>query len=83
MSRMSDINLSIREYLMDGEYSNREIAERLNIPIEWVNAVEEDMGFTDDYYDYSMDGDHASALASVGWGTDEDYVADNDFFDDF
>jgi len=24
-------------------------------------------------YDDSMDGDHESALASVGWGTDEDY----------
>lgn len=24
-------------------------------------------------YDDSMDGDHDSALASVGWGTDEDY----------
>jgi hypothetical protein len=27
----------------------------------------------DDNLDDSMDGDHASALASVGWGTDEDY----------
>lgn len=26
----------------------------------------------DDYYD-DMDGDHESALASCGWGTDEDY----------
>jgi len=25
------------------------------------------------YADDPMDGDHASALASVGWGTDEDY----------
>lgn len=24
-------------------------------------------------YDESMDGDHQSALASCGWGTDEDY----------
>lgn len=24
-------------------------------------------------YDDSMDGDEASALASAGWGTDEDY----------
>ena len=29
-------------------------------------AVEED-------YDDSMDGDHDSAMASAGWGTDEDY----------
>jgi hypothetical protein len=26
-----------------------------------------------EYYDDSMDGDAAAALASVGWGTDEDY----------
>lgn len=26
-----------------------------------------------DYYDESMDGDHDSAMASAGWGTDEDY----------
>ena len=25
-----------------------------------------------DEYDDGMDGDHASALASAGWGTDED-----------
>ena len=24
-------------------------------------------------YDESMDGDHDSAMASIGWGTDEDY----------
>jgi hypothetical protein len=27
----------------------------------------------DEDYDDSMDGDDASALASAGWGTDEDY----------
>jgi hypothetical protein len=27
----------------------------------------------DDNYNESMDGDHESALASAGWGTDEDY----------
>jgi hypothetical protein len=27
----------------------------------------------DNDFDDSMDGDHASALASCGWGTDEDY----------
>lgn len=40
----------------------------------------EDLGFVsssseedDDDYDDSMDGDHDSAMASAGWGTDEDY----------
>ncbi len=27
----------------------------------------------DEDYDDSMDGDHDSAMASAGWGTDEDY----------
>ena len=54
------------------------------MPIEWVHEAwdmlceqeaEQDL-------DDSMDGDHASALASCGWGTDEDYVCDNDYFDD-
>lgn len=27
-------------------------------------------------FDDSMDGDHASGLASAGWGTDEDYRYD-------
>lgn len=27
----------------------------------------------DDYYNDSMDGDHDSAMASAGFGTDEDY----------
>lgn len=38
--------------------------------IEDINDPEEDY----DEYDDSDDGDAVSALASVGWGTDEDYV---------
>jgi hypothetical protein len=30
-------------------------------------------------YDDSMDGDAASALASAGWGTDEDYGGDCEY----
>ena len=35
----------------------------------------------DEDYDDAMDGDHESALASAGWGTDEDYGCfdDGDF----
>ena len=29
--------------------------------------------FMEDDFDDSMDGDHESALACAGWGTDEDY----------
>lgn len=40
--------------------------------------------YRDEYeYDDSMDGDHASALASAGWGTDEDYGGGCDDFGDY
>lgn len=32
----------------------------------------------DDLYDDSMDGDHETALASAGFGTDEDYGSYDD-----
>ena len=40
-----------------------------------ANRIEDDgaPAQPDDDYDDSMDGDNASALASAGWGTDEDY----------
>jgi hypothetical protein len=51
---------------------DREVAE-LAEKNEWINGdaeadVDESM-----YGDESMDGDHDSAMASVGWGADEDY----------
>ncbi len=45
-------------------------------PEEGAELCLESVGWYDeenDDYDDSMDGDHASALASAGWGTDEDY----------
>ncbi|NBV43018.1 hypothetical protein EBR96_09670 [bacterium] len=55
------------------------IASQYGIPYRWVvechNLLEES---DDSCYDDSMDGDHASALASVGWGTDEDYGYDGE-----
>ncbi len=43
------------------------LAERM------ANRVEDEAARPNDDYDDSMDGDNASALASAGWGTDEDY----------
>jgi len=41
---------------------------------EWCAERDaEDIEAMEDDYDDSMDGDHESALASCGWGTDEDY----------
>ena len=45
----------------------------------WCDSADEDR--IDNEYDDSMDGDAGSALASAGWGTDEDYRCDS--FDDY
>lgn len=46
------------------------IREDLGTPCE---EPMEDMGDDDCDVDDSMDGDHDSAMESIGWGTDEDY----------
>ena len=40
---------------------------------DYGRKILEILEFEEDEIDESMDGYHASALASVGWGTDEDY----------
>lgn len=46
----------------------------------WDDVIEDNM--VEDYYDDSMDGDFDSAMASAGFGTDEDYGLYDDY-DDF
>jgi len=75
---MSDLHLTLSCAIQDGEYSFAEIAEMYNVPFEWVNNLAIDLaadGVEDrlDDYDDSMDGDFDSAMASAGYGTDEDY----------
>lgn len=43
--------------------------------MEQLKDITSDLIDTDCELDESMDGDHASALASAGHGTDEDYGA--------
>jgi len=68
---MSDLQLEIVDHYEEG-MKPISIAGLLKIPLEMVydaiQAFEE--GFD---VDESMDGDHESALASAGFGTDEDY----------
>lgn len=60
---------------------------RFNNPVaatEWVmytSGESEDEDEIPDDIDDSMDGDHQSALASAGWGTDEDYGGYDDYGD--
>lgn len=81
MSRMSELMIDIAEEIEIGELSFRQIAQKFNVPLSWVDEVALEMrNYPQDSYDDSMDGDAASALASVGWGTDEDYGSYDDSF---
>jgi hypothetical protein len=72
MGYFSNLHQSIIELHEDG-VSLDEIAIRLKVDLGSVAEVIKD--YEEDNYDYddSMDGDEASALASAGFGTDEDY----------
>ena len=72
MGYFSNLHQSIIELHEDG-VSLDEIAIRLKVDLGSVAEVVKD--YEDGQYDYddSMDGDEASALASAGFGTDEDY----------
>ena len=48
-----------------------EIAEAFNTDPDQVQEILD--GYLDEEFDDSMDGDHDSALASAGYGMDEDY----------
>lgn len=81
MSRMSEMIIEIEEMLWNG-YTAEEIAKTLNVPIEWVNDTEKRMFSEPEYDPFLSDAEaDADALASAGWGTDEDYVMENDYFD--
>lgn len=70
MGYFSNLHQSIIELHEDG-VSLDEIAIRLKVDLGSVAEVIED--YEEDNYDDSMDGDHDSAMASAGFGTDEDY----------
>lgn len=69
MGYFSQLALDIEEMLFDG-LSETEIAEKLNLSVEEVEvqiALLEEADYEPDYEDDS------EALASAGFGTDEDY----------
>lgn len=85
MSKIGNLVLDLQEAIENGD-SFEVIARRFDVPVRWVfeaaDMLEENREFS--YADPGeMDGDHASALASVGWGTDEDYIMENDYDDSF
>jgi hypothetical protein len=52
-------------------FTVNEIAEAFNTDLDQVQDIL--AGYLDDEFDDSQDGDHDSALASAGYGMDEDY----------
>ena len=74
MGKVSNLILEIQDMLVSGLDADQ-IARRLDIPESWVydaaKMMQEDYG--DPGYNDSMDGDFDSAMASAGFGTDEDY----------
>ena len=62
------------------EFKRKDVIDMANYEDdEWIDV---DGGVSeDDYYDDSMDGDFDSAMASAGFGTDEDYGLYDDYND--
>ena len=59
------------EQLYTQGYNEFTIATMLNVPVELVDGFF--ANFSDIDYNDNMDGDFDSAMASAGYGTDEDY----------
>lgn len=79
MSTFSDILIDIEDLWSEGKFSD-EIAEIINkrygtafSEAEVDNAISEFLDKQDQAYNDDMDGDFDSAMASAGFGTDEDY----------
>jgi len=70
MSKMGELAMQIEELYLQG-YNEFTIATMLNVPVELVDNFV--ASFMDAEYNESMDGDFDSAMASAGYGTDEDY----------
>jgi len=72
------IEVRVNTYNEDEREPHPELAGRLDKLVRLYLERNPDvyldaLGEPGDYYNDDMDGDHGSALASAGWGTDEDY----------
>lgn len=77
---------SLKEDQMDEDMDSVQVHEDDAYEMDGPGYDDEDLGDEDgdedEDFDDSMDGDHESALASAGFGTDEDYGSFDDY-DDF
>jgi hypothetical protein len=76
MAYFKDLEIAVIDAFEDGYHAD-EIAAQFNVSLEDVNAmIEEYKEYTGQGIDADpgdMDGDFDSAMASAGFGTDEDY----------
>lgn len=78
MSRMSELNITLDSlYSSEASFNDMVLALMTEYSLSRKSATDFVESFIaeqeHEVYNESMDGDHESALASVGWGTDEDY----------
>lgn len=69
MSKMGNLVYSIQEDIDAGILSFKAIAEKHHVPVSWVDEVANEYVSQPD----CDDSDDGYALASAGFGTDEDY----------
>jgi len=72
VGKMSALALDIEESLCAGDDVG-DIAIRYGVTVNDVLNIKEHMMDSIDDYNDSMDGDFDTAMASAGYGTDEDY----------
>ena len=79
MSKMAEMALEIEDMFYDDNLDAHQIAKLLGLPAENVAAYIDEMKNSSSDTDEPWDGFNsdaeadADALASAGWGTDEDY----------
>jgi len=75
MSKMKELWSDIVE-MLEAEYTVEEVAAKFCVPLDWVESIktdlEEEIFFEEETFLSDAEAD-ANALASIGWGTDEDY----------
>lgn len=71
MGYFSNLALDVEAALCEGA-TKEQVAEQFNLSVDQVEAYIEDLESADRDPD-DMDGDFDSAMASAGYGTDEDY----------
>jgi len=74
----------IQEAILSGELTYRQIAEKFGVHFEDVEMIADELNdMIEGEREMDIRDYDGEALASAGWGTDEDYVCDNDYFDDY